>query len=394
MIRVPPQHQQRQRSFALVMRALRQLREASRSDLAERTGLNRSTLTRLAVELIEAGLVAEGGEAPASAKGGRRRQLLHLSNGRYGVCGCDVQHLYADWCLVGLSGEAIGEGRIDRPSQMSDVSQWLRWVPSVLVESIRADMSDPPDVLGFGVGVPGLLNQDRETLVNSTALGVQNVHLAQPWAEVASAVRIDNDANCGAWNLVWETEQPVTAVLSYPRIHRLGGGVVAPSGAGIGLSIVIDGEIHYGSTGAAGELRGYNWSRDSSDTLGAGLGHAHRESGDEGMIRLLATEILRNIGVIATAIDPDRVVISGDLAGRQETLEAVLRSELRDSSWTNPELRRRLEFARPAQYPVALGAARMVLHEYYRLPSDGETQRDRELDWFSILDARTGHYDG
>ncbi len=101
------------------------------------------------------------------------------------------------------------------------------------------------DIAAVGIGVPGPINQ-KEGIVYSTPNmpGWNNVPLAEiVKARTGLTTCIENDANCAGWG-----EFVAGAGAQYRHM------LMVTLGTGIGGAIIMDGRLHIGRDGAAGEL--------------------------------------------------------------------------------------------------------------------------------------------
>jgi predicted NBD/HSP70 family sugar kinase len=96
-------------------------------------------------------------------------------------------------------------------------------------------------MLGVGLGVPGIAAEGR---VDSPLLGWAGFALGDDLQDALGVpVLVDNDVNTLA-----------VAERLYGRGHDIADFVTVTVGSGIGLGIVIDGEVHRGARGGAGEF--------------------------------------------------------------------------------------------------------------------------------------------
>lgn len=118
-----------------------------------------------------------------------------------------------------------------------------------LIEAIReAQRVSGEDMSAFsaiGMGIPGPLNQKAGIVYSAPNMpGWENVPLATIVSErVGVRAFIENDANCAGWG------EFVTGAGIGAR-HMM----MVTLGTGIGGAIIIDGRLHIGRDGAAGEL--------------------------------------------------------------------------------------------------------------------------------------------
>ncbi|MFW5688442.1 MAG: ROK family transcriptional regulator [Spirochaetota bacterium] len=387
--RSTPQQFQRETNIALVLRSLRDKGPASRSELATRIGIDRSTMTSIAAELSELGLVSERDGTPAGARGGRPPRLLEIDDHRVVSVGAELTERELEWVACSLDGNVLVRSSIPRPHD-GDARSWASFALEQLSARMRAwrDEHRPGSVIaGVGLGAPGVVEPAMSVLRESVVLGARDIQLGRLWewiaagrsggpsrrgapAESAVPLLVDNDANCCAWNVA-EDEPDLTTILVQLSLHRRPGGGLRDSLAGVGLSFVFGGRVHYGSSHAAGELRGYRWREGDSDQLGLAseLTRTGADADELDLLEPIVAELLQNLGVIASALDPGRVVLAGDLAGREELVDRQLGGALAASPLVPLRRRGILTVARPDQYPVAVGAARMVLSDLFSLPS-------------------------
>ncbi len=382
-----PQQFQRETNIGLVLRALREEGPASRSELAEAIGIDRSTMTSIASELIATGLIFEAQGDPPGSRGGRRRQILSLASERVLTAGIDIDHERALWTLCTLAGEVSATGTVRRTK--TDPAQWIGRAVEESESEIRVWCSSqagaPPVLAGVGVGIPGVYDPSSRTLRESVVLGCRNVNLGglRFSADGALDPLIDNDANCCAWNIADSGGTAGTTIFVQLKLHCQADGGFGESVAGVGLSFVMDGRVYYGSSHAAGELKGYRWTADHHDQLGM-------EPKPAITVESVIRELLQNLGVIASALDPSRIVLGGDLSNHKPVIHKVLEGDLSATAAAGFYQSGVLQVAGPGEYSVSEGAARMVLHELFALPVLRE-HVSQGLTWRVILSSLSDH---
>jgi predicted NBD/HSP70 family sugar kinase len=219
-------------------------------------------------------------------------------------------------------------------------------------------------LLAAGVSVPGLVQRESGLVANSIELGAEALPVQARFQGFPAPVYVDNDANCSAWNAL-EPDDHRNIVLAQVKLHQDADGTFRPSGAGIGLALVVEGTLYYGSNNASGEVRGVSWTRESRDQLGLRLDHLQAEHGTVTALRALARELLRTLSVVATVFDPDLVIIAGDLADRESLVRDELREALGGTAISEMASQGTLHLAGPDEYPAARGAALMVLSSLF-----------------------------
>lgn len=118
---------------------------------------------------------------------------------------------------------------------------------ATLVEKIGAQarlMLGTKKVSHIGVGVAGDIDFEKGVIRVSPNLGWRNVPLRKLLEkEFKRSVLVDNDANVAAWG-VYKTQ------VSAKHKHV----IVLTLGTGVGGGVIVDGHIHRGATGSAGEV--------------------------------------------------------------------------------------------------------------------------------------------
>ncbi|OUD80991.1 Glucokinase [Clavibacter michiganensis subsp. michiganensis] len=137
----------------VVLDAVRRAAEgASRSEVAERTGLSAQTVTNVTRRLIDEGLVREGGTVIRGP--GKPRTLLHLvADGRFAV-GVHVDPAVITSVLLDLEGTVLRH--VSSPTPSASRPDEVVALVARLVDGLIADAGvDRQAVLGVGLAAPG-----------------------------------------------------------------------------------------------------------------------------------------------------------------------------------------------------------------------------------------------
>jgi glucokinase len=107
-------------------------------------------------------------------------------------------------------------------------------------------------VAGVGVGAPGFVDRDRSTVIFAPNIAWENEPLKTRIEELTGlATVVENDANCAAW-----------AEFRFGAAAEHSDMVLITVGTGIGGGIVLDGRLHRGRFGVAGEIGHLNMVPD------------------------------------------------------------------------------------------------------------------------------------
>jgi predicted NBD/HSP70 family sugar kinase len=332
----------RRRNGFRVIDALRR-GAATRAQIAAHAGLSRPTVSTLVAELVDAGVLVERkGEPPRdAARSGRPPVRLALDASAGAAVGVDFGHRHLRVAVADLSAEVRAERRVELDVD-HDAAAGLDTAAGLVDELLEeADVSRDA-VLGCGMGLPGPIDRVSGMVGSSVILpGWVGVRAADELtARLELPVTVDNDANLGA-----------LAEMTYGAARGARDLVYVKVASGIGGSVVLNGRLHRGASGIAGEIGHVHvdaggrvcrcGNRGCLETVAAGpallalLRESHGEdltlgdlldlahAGDLGTRRVLA-DAGRAIGrVLADAcnvLNPELIVFGGELAAAGEPL--------------------------------------------------------------------------
>jgi predicted NBD/HSP70 family sugar kinase len=334
-----------------VINALRQHGMVSRAEIARRTGLSRSTVSSLVTELQSDGLVVEREETGAAhgEQGGRPPILLSFDASAGAALGIDFGHSHVRVAVSDLSSTILAERA--EPLDTDHAAQEGLDVAIDLIEEALAEAGvERSRLIGAGLGLPGPIDQ-ADGVIGSSAI-------LPGWVGVAAAeemrgrldvpVIVDNDANLGALAELTHGAGRGATDLVYLKLS-----------SGIGAGLILGGRLYRGWGGMAGELghvlvdpegavcrcgnRGCLETAASTGALIDMLRRSHGEltvgemlalahDGDLGCRRVIA-DAGRVVGSAAAfmfnVLNPQRLVVGGDLAAAGDLLLDGVRSSVR-----------------------------------------------------------------
>lgn len=212
----------------------------ARIDIARLARLSPASVTSLTAELIEDGLIFE--KQPGDSRGGRRPILLALNaTGAY-VVGIKLAEENATLVLTDLNAHTLARHPQNLASRdPAEVSDRLAESVHVLLDSAHVDRSR---LLGVGIGLAGIIDAKHGICRVSPYNGWRDV----PFAELLEKrldypVYLDNDVN---------------TLTLMERLYGVGQQVddflVITVGRGVGMGIVVNGQVYRGNRGGGGEL--------------------------------------------------------------------------------------------------------------------------------------------
>ena len=357
----------------------------TRARLGALTGLSKPTATQLMDRLEAAGLVeALPGE-------GRTARLYRVRPGAAYVAGLDVTPASIRVRLCDLTGEVIAQTTLVTPRR--EVKDALDRVREALAEACAAAGIAVARLNRVVIGIGGA--PDPQTGRIRYAPHVPGWHdpnlLPRLRAELTGpgepnpAVEIENDVNLAA---IAEQALGVTRKCAPLECRDF---AVLWIGAGIGAAIVIDGRLHRGFTGGAGEIgympvagqpavrhvsRGINGGYQnlagapavlklarSKGFPGSDAAAALRRAAGSGavgtpLLQEVAERLAVGLAPLVTVIDPELIVLTGSmLQAGDEALRALVESALYEIVIPRP----RLVLSGVAEEPVLTGAIESAL---------------------------------
>lgn len=328
-----------------VLHAVRERGVLSQAEIARATGLSPASVSNIVKHLCALGAV----EVAPGVRGGRRAQEVRIRPDNGLVLGLDFGHRHIRAAIADLRYTVLAERkqRCDVGAASNEAfAAAERLVDELLAEIGRARK----DIRAAGVGLPAPLPVDGSALDSWPILpGWSSIEPRHDLGQrLGVPVYADNDANLGARGEL---------VFGAGRGARNVAYIKAATGLGAGL--VMDGHVYRGHAGSAGEIGHLTidetgpicscGNRGCLETLVGGpyllelLRHSHPDlrtvedlvaravEGDGGCRRVLA-DAARHIGFVAAnlcnVVNPERVVVGGDLAAAGELLIEPLRTAM------------------------------------------------------------------
>lgn len=271
----------------------------ARVEIARELALSPATVTVLTRGLARDGLIEEVDVAPSH--GGRPAILLGLVGNAAHALGAKIAADRLTVVRVTLDGEPLEFTEAPFDAAAPDAVERLGDALSPLVASASEGSAR---LLGIGLGVPGVVD-DQSGAVDSPVLGWLGLPLgARLEHRFGVPVLVDNDVNTLA-----------VAERLYGRGREVDHFVTVTIGRGVGLGIVVAGEVYRGAHGGAGEF-GHTRVVDDGPVC-----HCGKRGCLEALVSDSAlVEQARRAGVLSQAEGPEHLLMradSGDAGARR-----------------------------------------------------------------------------
>jgi len=352
----------------IVLNLIREHQPISRAELARRMNVRRAALTAIVRDLIAGGDIHETGRA-ASIRGRRPTLLRVRTSGRLAVA-VDVRPGRTSIALADFGGEVLERRAFDTPAEPNELARRLvSHVESVLAAR-RGEAGEPATCHGIGIVVPGMVDRRSGQILYAPRLGWRDVQLRDAVrAHLEVPVSVESAPIACAMARLWLMTGEPRAVNNFAYVSV---------SDGVGVAIVVSGEVLRGEHHTAGELghvsldpngprcacgkRGCweafacnsatitrylaadhepgaaDGERSSRETAPSVEEIIRRASNGEARAMSVLAETGRQIGrglaAVVSAYNPKRIYIGGEVTAAWSLLEPPLRATLAEHTLT------------------------------------------------------------
>ncbi len=360
----------KQANLTLVFNLINKNQPVSRSAMAHDTGLSPTTVSSLVDELIAANMVLETGVGKLQGSG-RKPIMLAINPHGGSVVGIELREGGFELEVFDLMGRSIKE--LSR-----DVSDF-RHLGDIISDEIEALYEDEAfgRLLGICVGVPGIIDR-RTRKIHSTVIAIDEENsffdvLSDRFPGVT--VRLGNESSFCAY---------IEKVQSKEGIHSL---VYIDINVGIGSGIILEDRIFTGAFGNAGEFGHVSVDLNGRPCKCGNRGCLEVEANIPEILRIAGVESLSEIDMnepemrkklygvcqylagginnIINMINPEAVVLGGEIATLSEPFLNALREELSKIMFKANKERFILRYSSVKGNPVTKGCGRYMLDRVF-----------------------------
>src|SRR5580698_7558933 len=222
----------------IVLNLVRKHQPISRASLARRSGMQRSTVSAITEQLIAEHWVVEG--ATGHLPRGRKPTFLHLNPDRAGVIGVDIHPGTTTLAVSSMVMKILAHESMPTGREPQDFIERLgRRIKDLMYAHPKKSYE------GIGISLPGRVDVASQRLVFAPNLNWSNVDFKTPLEKITGlSVELDNAANVCALAELWSGRHG-------EGVSNL---VAVTVSEGIGVGLILNGQLVRGSTGMAGEF--------------------------------------------------------------------------------------------------------------------------------------------
>src|SRR6266542_425926 len=380
----------REINSSIVLNLVRLHQPISRADLARLMGVSRSAITLIVTDLLKRKAIFEG--ATGETVRGRKPTFLYIDSRRRAVIAADIRASETYLMLADLLGRPV-TGVVSMPT-LRDPKQLIGAL-AARIKRLLADHRDVDACEGVGVVVPGMVEHSTMRVLHAPTLRWRNVNLRDPLAAATGLhVEIENSGRACVLAQMWALRGDDAALGS-------GALVFVSVSEGIGVGVIIDGNVLRGQHNIAGEFGHVPLSLDGPQcscgaagcweayisngaTLARYFGRsAHALEGESGPQKRFTIEDLitrarahdpkaaaaidataRYIGLglasVINALDPARVYIGGEITLAWDLMEDTVRAAIAERALTPAAAATVIRPVAATEHPRLRGAAALV----------------------------------
>jgi predicted NBD/HSP70 family sugar kinase len=379
------------------------------ADLSHRIGKSLPLTMKILNELITEGTVQESGFAPSS--GGRRPTMFNLQQDTMYVVSVAMDQLITRISVMDMHNSHVaGVHRFELPLQ--DNPGALPVLAEKMEEVILLSGVDRKKIIGAGIGMPGFI--DFKKGINYSFLETEHTITGFLQERLGLPVYIDNDSSLIA-----------LAELRFGRARHQKNAMVINISWGVGLGMILNGDLFRGHNGFAGEfshiplfnnnklcrcgktgcletetsllviiekaIQGLKNGRQSGLPADFPTGHFEHDyesiissalRGDQFTIELLSDvgyHIGRGVAILIHLINPESVILSGRGALAGKVLQAPIQQALNKDCIPRLAANTVVEVSTLGYDAELIGSAALVMENKVRDNTTRNTKKQKGL---------------
>ena len=363
----------------LIFKCIKDNLNLSKRIIAEKLGLSTTTVATVINELESDGKIKTCGTAKST--GGRKSLLYEVNPAAGYATGIDIQVDRIIFVLLDFAGNLVSTKEIP----LTDKSEWVvaTVLNDVIPEFAQENKISMDEILGIGLGVPGIVNERSGVIDFAPNLEWENVNL-RSLLKCQAPIVVENEANAAA-----------LGEKGFGVGRNVSDMIYVSVGMGVGCGIIIENRLFSGTSFNAGEFghmtveydgpackcgkRGC-WEVFASNK--AALNRYKEKSGlalkdfDEFVQRLIAgeavalavaDEIVKYLGIgignIVNGLNPQMVVLGGKLTEAKDVVYDKILQQIKCFTLSKSLTELEIQFSALNSKASAMGVAGIVLDQ-------------------------------
>ena len=371
----------------------------SRADLSRLMDTNRANITFLINDLMDEGIVKEGATGN-DAKRGRRPTFLYLNSHQHCAVAVDIRASRTYLMVTDMLGKQL-ENIVSFPTEL-EPAKFIKTLSLRIRQLLADNKKEVSECDGIGVVVPGMTNVRTGRILRAPALGWLDVDLLALLRKEFEniPIYIENSGKACALSQIWSNSSDL-------QTHN--DLVFVSISDGVGVGVIINGELMRGKHNTAGEFGHLPLSIDGLPCLcGAngcweayisnlatisryfGKNLSQRQplsletanftiedlikrarTGDGkalAALHLTARYLGLGLASIINAIDPSQIYLGGEITEAWDIIEPQVRDGIKERTLTKELGLTPIQIVPASEYPRLRGAVALVTAPAFAAP--------------------------
>ena len=356
----------------------------SAREISDITGLQISTVLYTLKKFESKGYIRRIGMGGTTIQGGKPPVLWDMASDYGFTFGIELLSKEVSLVLLNFKSEIIFQQTYDI-EYTTDPENLADQIKGIVQKVIKKYKVPTKKILGLGLAMPGTVDNEKGRILYSMGFDLHNVNFKEILEQRFDfGVEIENDANAGALGVKWLSRSEfMVKDLLYLVIHS--------NFTGMGAGFIINHQLHRGANGAAGEVRTFlpdkflkkaikkalekykgecricDLKKEEKKITIADIIKAAKE-GDSGAIYILkelAKEFGKRIVQFVDLLNPELVIIGGDICEAEEFIQPIIRKSILNDVISEFTQNTRLKFSQFKSFSGAMGGASLVFQKFF-----------------------------
>ncbi len=356
----------------------------SAREISNITGLQISTVLYTLKKFEEKGYIRRIGMGGTTIQGGKPPVLWDISSDYGFTFGVELLSKEISLVLLDFKSEVIFQRtyEIEYTKDPEKIADQIKTIVDTVIKEFKVPKKK---ILGLGLAMPGIVDSDKGRILYSIGFDLHSVNFKEILeSRFDFDIELENDANAGALGAKWlsKSENMVRDLL-YLVVHQ--------NFTGMGAGFIINHELHRGSNSAAGEVRTFlpdgflkNSVKEASAIYKSECRLCEKfkngkqitvsdviqsaKSGDSGAIYVLkelAKEFGKKIVQLVDLLNPELIIIGGDICEAEEFIEPAIRKAILNDVISEYAQNTRLKFSQFKSFSGAIGGASLIFQKFF-----------------------------
>lgn len=364
-----------------ILRLINDYGPISRKELSEKTGYSAGTISNHVKTLINQGFVIEKEKGISS--GGRRPIFLTINPNKGYIFGVDIEVNKVKIIMFNLK-LSVEKKQIINLDKKKGPYQVLDEIVDLIKNMMKKMKVNYKDIIGVGFAVPGLVTKDRSVLTFAPNLAWKDVTIRKYVSnELKVPILVENEANAAALGEKdFNSDKKVDMV--YVSINE-----------GIGCGLIVNGKLHRGKSGNAGEFGHIIIDSESNRVCHCGnigcwetlastnyiydmyqkttnkyinnIELLQDKSIDDQNILDIFSDVGENIGIglanIINSLSPELMIIGGNILKIKKYIDSSIQKSVKEKTLSLNYDKVKIKYSRLGELATVYGLAKIIFDE-------------------------------